>query len=68
VESAEPAAAGNDVSSMSAMLAAAWKGEGSASSTATGFAPQVKPGEVRAFKVARLDPKNRTIELALTDA
>lgn len=68
VESAEPAAAGKDVSSMSAMLAAAWKSGAAGSPAAASSTPQVKPGEVRAFKVARLDPKKRTIELALTDA
>ena len=69
VESAEPAATGKDVSSMSAMLAAAWKGEGGGPSPApAGSGPQVRPGEVRSFKVASLDPKKRTIELALSDA
>jgi small subunit ribosomal protein S1 len=68
VESVEPSAAGKDVSSMSAMLAAAWKSGGGASPAAASSAPRLKPGEVRAFKVASLDPKKRTIELALSDA
>jgi len=68
VASAEPAATGKDVSSMSAMLAAAWKRGAGGSAAAVSSAPQLKPGEVRAFKVARLDPKKRTIELALVDA
>jgi small subunit ribosomal protein S1 len=68
VESAEPAPGEKDVSSMSAMLAAAWKGKGGGSAAAASSGPLVKPGEVRAFKVARLDPKKRTIELALSDA
>jgi small subunit ribosomal protein S1 len=67
-EKAEPAATDKNVSSMSERLAAAWKGETKASPAAAASAAQVKPGEVRAFRVARLDPKKRTIELALTDA
>jgi small subunit ribosomal protein S1 len=66
-ESAQPAAEAVDVSSMSARLAAAWKGAAGVSA-APGSAPQLKPGEVHAFKVARLDPEKRTIELALADA
>jgi hypothetical protein len=53
---------------MSAMLAAAWKGGGGAPAASAASAPQLKAGEVRAFKVSRLDPKKRTIELALIDA
>jgi small subunit ribosomal protein S1 len=64
----EPTATDKDVSSMSAMLAAAWKGGGGAPAASSGSAPQLKAGEVRAFKVARLDPKKRTIELSLVDA
>jgi small subunit ribosomal protein S1 len=67
-ESAGPAAAGTDVSSMSAMLAAAWKSGTTGSTAAAGSGPQLKLGEVRSFKVASLDPKKRTIELALVDA
>jgi small subunit ribosomal protein S1 len=68
-ENPEPAAETKDVSSMSAKLAAAWRGEAGGSAAAPPrSAPQVKPGEVRAFKVARLDPGKRTIELALADA
>ncbi len=68
VESAEPAAIDKNVSSMSAMLAAAWKSGGGGPAATSQAAAQVKPGEVRAFKVSRLDPKKRTIELALSDA
>jgi small subunit ribosomal protein S1 len=66
--SAEPPTVGKDVSSMSAMLAAAWKSGSAGAAAAAGSGSPLKPGEVRAFKVSRLDPKKRTIELALVDA
>jgi hypothetical protein len=50
------------------MLSAAWKSGGGAPAAAgSSSVPQLKPGEVRSFKVERLDPKKRTIELALVD-
>ena len=64
----EPTVVDKDVSSMGAMLAAAWKGGGGAPAASAASAPRLKAGEVRAFKVSRLDPKKRTIELALIDA
>lgn len=48
-----------DVSSLSAMLAARWK-SGPAS---TGGAEAVREGQIRSFRIASLDPANRSIEI-----
>ncbi len=55
-----------DVSSMGEMLRAAWKGgSGAAASGPAATSKALKPGEVRSFKVTKLDAKSRTIELTL---
>jgi small subunit ribosomal protein S1 len=59
---AEPVAA-KDVSSMSAMLSAKWKQGGSGGKT-TGPEP-TKAGQVRTFKITKLDPANKKIEVEL---
>jgi small subunit ribosomal protein S1 len=51
-----------DLSSLTSMLQARWKGSGAAA------APQPEPlrvGQVRSFRIARLTPDAKTIELAL---
>jgi small subunit ribosomal protein S1 len=51
-----------DVSSLSAMLAARWK-QGAEPGGAG--KPAARAGEIRSFRIARLDPANRLIELEL---
>lgn len=58
-EQPKPAA---DVSSLSAMLAARWK-QGAAPGGST--KPAARAGEIRSFRIARLDPAKRLIELEL---
>ncbi len=50
-----------DVSSLSAMLAARWKQGGSTE----GSTEKARAGQVRSFRIARLDPGKRLIELEL---
>jgi small subunit ribosomal protein S1 len=64
----EKPAPAQDFSSLTAQLTAAWKSGTAGRTPSSGSPSRVKPGEVHAFKVARLDPKNRTIELTLADA
>jgi small subunit ribosomal protein S1 len=52
----------SDVGSLGAMLAARWK-QGGASNEKT--KPMARAGEVRAFRIASLDPAKRLIELEL---
>jgi small subunit ribosomal protein S1 len=59
------AAPAGNVSSLGEMLQAAWKGAGGDSAAAEIQESAPKPGQVRSFKVVKLDPKSRTIELAL---
>ncbi len=59
---AEPKQAA-DVSSLSAMLSARWKGKGG--DPATISKPAARAGEVRSFRIAHLDPANKLIELEL---
>ncbi len=59
-EPEQPKAA--DVSSLGAMLAARWK-QGGASGGAG--KPAARAGEVRSFRIARMDPAKRLIELEL---
>jgi small subunit ribosomal protein S1 len=57
-----------DVSALSSMLASKWKGAGSGGSGAPDSAPkseQVKAGQIRSFKIARLDAEKKRIELEL---
>ena len=63
--SAAPASgsAGDSVSSLGAMLQAAWKSGGKAAGAA-GSEP-LKAGQVRSFRVSRLDPSKKLIELIL---
>ena len=53
----------SDVSTLSAMLAARWKGKGGEAGTVA--KPAARTGEVRSFRIAHLDPANKVIELEL---
>jgi small subunit ribosomal protein S1 len=52
-----------DVSALSAMLAARWKGKGGEGAPAAKAA--ARTGEVRSFRIAHLDPAKKVIELEL---
>jgi small subunit ribosomal protein S1 len=58
-----------DVSTLSSMLASKWKGAGAGTSAPAADAEpkrdQVKPGQIRSFKIARLDAEKKKIELEL---
>jgi len=60
-EEMKPAAA--DLSSLTSMLQARWKGAGS--SAATKKQESIHTGQVRSFRIARLDRETKTIELDL---
>jgi small subunit ribosomal protein S1 len=63
-EAAAPAAEpAKDVSSLSAMLSAAWKGGGAAGANKKDSGP--KAGEVLSFKITKIDSASREIELEL---
>ena len=66
-EAAAPAAdAAKDVSSLGAMLASAWKGDGDGPSAAGSRRDEkLEQGQVRSFKITHLDAKTRAIELSL---
>ncbi len=60
-KSADPGVA--DLGALSSMLASKWKsGQGSASTPQKGMA---RAGEIRSFRIKRLDPQNKKIELEL---
>jgi len=51
-----------DLGSLSAMLQARWKGN----APATGAKPEpISPGQIRSFRIVRLDPQKKAIEVAL---
>jgi small subunit ribosomal protein S1 len=60
---ADPNAPKADVTSLTAMLAARWKQGGGESKTAEG--PKLRPGEVRTFKISKLEPGRKTVEVVL---
>ena len=66
-EAAAPAVdAAKDVSSLGAMLASAWKGDGDGPSAAGARRNEkLEQGQVRSFKIKHLDAKTRAIELSL---
>jgi len=63
--SASPEAAERkaDLSSLSSMLQARWKGN---SPVAKPAPEPIRSGQIRAFRIARIDPATRTIQLTLT--
>ncbi len=57
-----------DVSALSSMLASKWKGGNNAAPGASEAEPKsegLKPGQIRSFKIARLDTEKKKIELEL---
>jgi small subunit ribosomal protein S1 len=61
---AAPAEAKADLSSLSSMLKARWKG-GSSSSGSGSKLEAARAGEIRSFRITRLDPEAKKIELEL---
>jgi small subunit ribosomal protein S1 len=59
----QAAPASRDVSSLSAMLAAKWK-QGK-TLNAESYGEPVRPGQVRSFRITRLDPAQKRIDLEL---
>jgi small subunit ribosomal protein S1 len=60
---ASPSAGKVDLSSLSSMLKARWTGSGPSSSAAQPEA--IRAGQIRSFRVARLEPEGRKIELEM---
>jgi small subunit ribosomal protein S1 len=56
-------APGADLSSLTAMLSAKWK-QGAGAATVSKLEP-ARAGQIRSFRVVRLDPANKKIELEL---
>jgi small subunit ribosomal protein S1 len=59
-----------DVSALSSMLASKWKGSGADSGAAADPAPrteQLKAGQIRSFKIAKIDAGKKKIELELVN-
>ena len=57
-----------DVSTLSSMLSSKWKGAGAGASAPADTDPkreQVKPGQIRSFRIAKLDADKKKIELEL---
>ena len=54
-----------DVSSLGAMLQSAWKGDASSGDGADRRGEKLQLGQVRSFKITKLDAKKRTVELQL---
>lgn len=55
-----------DVSSLGDMLRSAWIGEAGGGLPSSERPEELRRGQVRSFKVTKLDPKNRSIRLALS--
>jgi small subunit ribosomal protein S1 len=60
-ETKEPEPAKGDISSLTAMLSAKWKQGGGATPGAA--AAETRAGQIRNFRIAKLDPAKKTIEL-----
>ena len=57
-----------DVSALSSMLASKWKGAGAGPSAPADTAPrseQLKPGQIRSFRIIKLDGEKKKIDLEL---
>jgi small subunit ribosomal protein S1 len=54
-----------DLSSLSSMLQARWKGGASSSGVAASTSEEVRAGQIRSFRVAKIDPAAKRIELEL---
>ena len=57
-----PAGAGTDVASLSSMLAARWK---SGAVTESSKPQEIQPGQIRKFRITKLDPTAKKIEVEL---
>jgi len=62
-QKADTPAAGSDLGSMTAKLSARWK-SGAPAAESNG---DIRAGQIRSFRVSRLDGANKKIELALAD-
>jgi hypothetical protein len=60
-QTAKPAAA--DLSALTSMLSARWKGSDRSSATGSSQPPQ--PGQIRSFRIRHLDPANKSIDVEL---
>ena len=59
-----------DVSTLSSMLASKWKGKGSQPGAAADSSPRsepLKPGQIRSFRITKLDPEKKRIDLELVN-
>ena len=57
-----------DLSAMSSMLASKWKGGGAGASSASdgaSKADQVRTGQIRSFRISKLDAEKKRIDLEL---
>src|SRR5581483_891033 len=63
-EQAAPAESRADLSSLSSMLQAKWKGGGSGRDTSR--QEPARAGQIRSFRIAKLDPAAKKIEVELT--
>jgi small subunit ribosomal protein S1 len=54
-----------DVSALSSMLASKWKGAGGTPEESAPKTEQLKAGQIRSFKIAKLDTEKKKIELEL---
>jgi len=54
-----------DVSALSSMLASKWKGGGAASSDPGPKRDIPKPGKIRSFRITKLDPEKKKLEIEL---
>ena len=61
-DGANPVAARTDVSSLSSMLAARWK---SGTAPESSKSQEIQPGQIRKFRIIRLDPAAKKIEVEL---
>jgi small subunit ribosomal protein S1 len=64
-ESEAPVAAKADLSSLSSMLKARWKGGTSPNVAAALKSEEVRAGQIRSFRIARLEPAAKKIEVEL---
>jgi small subunit ribosomal protein S1 len=61
----QAAQSGADLGSLSSMLAAKWKGGGAGSGAKAGKREPAKAGQIRSFKIVKLDAGGKKIEIEL---
>ena len=54
-----------DLSSLSSMLQARWKGGASAGGASSPKSEEVREGQIRSFRISRIDPSAKKIDLEL---